>query len=132
MTARGRGGAMAASYGDGAWGPMRRYPKISEHGEVVGFWVHRDQVHWHARKEREWHFLPQCDYNHLFPRDQGKGCSKNKDKSKHLRPAPYAGPGKRGKPSEPHLPAWPKGGASSSTPRPPAPPSRSQAYWQKN
>eukprot|EP00959_Pyramimonas_sp_CCMP1952_P368069 7710335-Pyramimonas_sp.AAC.1 len=70
---------MVAGYGDGAWDPMRHYPKTSEYGEVVGFWVHRDQVHWHARKEREWQFLSHYDYNHWFPRDQGKGYSKNKD-----------------------------------------------------
>eukprot|EP00959_Pyramimonas_sp_CCMP1952_P092073 1927052-Pyramimonas_sp.AAC.1 len=31
MTARGRGGAMAAGRGDGAWGPMHHYPQNSEH-----------------------------------------------------------------------------------------------------
>ncbi|CAK0892333.1 unnamed protein product, partial [Prorocentrum cordatum] len=56
----------------------------TERGEVLGFWVHRDQVSWHFNKEREWQYLSNYDYNYWFPRDQGKGYSKDKGTTKHV------------------------------------------------
>eukprot|EP00959_Pyramimonas_sp_CCMP1952_P099777 2086320-Pyramimonas_sp.AAC.1 len=119
---------MAARRDDGAWGPAIHYPQRSASGEVTGYWVHRDLVYWKQPREgnnRVWHFAFLNDYSRYLSRDEGKGYTKNKDKSKNVRPAPCAGPGKGGKLAAPHRPAGQKGGSSSSTPGPPAPPSRS-------
>eukprot|EP00959_Pyramimonas_sp_CCMP1952_P189073 3954676-Pyramimonas_sp.AAC.1 len=93
---------------------MQHYPQLSEYGEVVGFWVHRDLVYWKEPRDsssRVWHFVFHNDYTRFFPRDQAKGYNKNKGKSKNVRQAPYADPGKGGKSAAPHGPAWQKGGS---------------------
>eukprot|EP00959_Pyramimonas_sp_CCMP1952_P185295 3874574-Pyramimonas_sp.AAC.1 len=50
-----------------------------------------------------WHFVLPDDYDYYFRREKRKGYTKNKDKDKYNRTAPYAGRGKGGRST---LPYW--------------------------
>eukprot|EP00959_Pyramimonas_sp_CCMP1952_P343681 7199196-Pyramimonas_sp.AAC.1 len=67
-------------------------------------------------ERRTWHFALPCDYDYdcCFRREKGKGYTKNRDKDKYNRSAPYAGRGKGGRSTSPYWTAGQTGGSSSS------------------